>query len=452
MRALQKASVPNGRLAACWFANSFTVDVNLTDNNAHQVALYFVDWDSLGRSNRVDILDASSGTVLDTRTVSNFTSGQYWIWNLSGHVTIRVTAVGTYNAVVSGLFFGGSVVAAQSPAATSAFVKTDTTTLGSWKGVYGSEGSYVINDGTSPIPYGTVSPSANSQYTWAASTTDLRALQKSSVPNDRLAACWFANSFTVDVKFSDSNVHQVALYFVDWDSLGRSNRVDILDASSGTVLDTRTISQFTSGQYWIWNLSGHVTIRLTAVGGSNAVLSGLFFGAQASAPKPPASPVAFLQTDTTTLGSWKGVYGSEGYYVINDGTSPISYGTITPSGYSQYTWDLYSSDMRALQKASVPNGRLAACWFANSFTVDVNLTDNKVHQVALYFLDWDSLGRINRVDILDASSGNVLDSQTVSNFTSGQYWIWNLSGHVTIRVTAVGARNAVVSGIFFGGK
>ena len=159
-----------------------------------------------------------------------------------------------------------------------------------------------------------------------------------------------------------TNVHQVALYFLDWDSAGRTSRVDILDASTGNVLDTRTVSKFSSGQYWIWNLSGHVTVRVTATGGSNAVLSGLFFGGKPAVKAPPAASASFLQTDTTTLGSWKGVYGSEGYYVINDSSSPAAYGTVTPSANSQYTWAASSSDLRALQKASVSNDRLAACW------------------------------------------------------------------------------------------
>ena len=72
-------------------------------------------------------------------------------------------------------------------------------------------------------------------------------------------------------------MHEVALYFLDWDSTARISRVDVLDAATGTVLDTRSVANFNSGQYWIWNLSGHVTIRVTNTGGVNAVLSGLFF-------------------------------------------------------------------------------------------------------------------------------------------------------------------------------
>jgi hypothetical protein len=82
----------------------------------------------------------------------------------------------------------------------------------------------------------------------------------------------------VDVNFHDTNTHQVALYLLDWDSFyGRTERVDILDANN-TILDSRSVSSFVNGLYLVWNLSGHVVVRITNTNPpSNAVLSGLFF-------------------------------------------------------------------------------------------------------------------------------------------------------------------------------
>jgi hypothetical protein len=42
------------------------------------------------------------------------------------------------------------------------------------------------------------------------------------------------------------------------------------------VLDTRSISQFNTGVYLVWNISGHVKINVTRTGGANAVISGVF--------------------------------------------------------------------------------------------------------------------------------------------------------------------------------
>src|SRR5262249_53163670 len=44
-------SVPGSasRLAAVWYGSTFTIDVNLTDGNAHRVGVYLLDWDTTGR-------------------------------------------------------------------------------------------------------------------------------------------------------------------------------------------------------------------------------------------------------------------------------------------------------------------------------------------------------------------------------------------------------------------
>ena len=70
-------------MAATWYgAASFTIDVTLTDGQVHQVALYGVDWDSGGRSQRIEVLNATTQAVLDTQTASGFSNGQYWVWQV----------------------------------------------------------------------------------------------------------------------------------------------------------------------------------------------------------------------------------------------------------------------------------------------------------------------------------------------------------------------------------
>ncbi len=241
------------------------------------MALYLLDWDSYlgGRSERVDILDGNN-TLLDSRSVSGFANGQYLVWNLSGHVIVRITNLHG-NAVVSGLLFGAGPPTAGGAAT---FVKTDTTTSGTWKGVYGADGSNIITDSANYPAYVTATPSGNSTYTWAASTSDTPGMQKGSSATDRIAACWYSwDSFSIDLRFNDSSTHQVALYLLDWDNYigGRSERVDILDANN-TLLDSRSVSGFANGRYLVWNLSGHVIVRITNLNAiSNVVVSGILF-------------------------------------------------------------------------------------------------------------------------------------------------------------------------------
>jgi len=115
---------------------------------------------------------------------------------------------------------------------------------------------------------------------------DPRALQKPGA-KDRVAACWYTPTlsagsvYTMDVNLTDQNTHTVALYMLNWDNTSqRAQTVQVLDAGSGAVLDSRTVSSFSGGQYLVWNLTGHVVIQVTNnVAGSNAVVNGLFFSA-----------------------------------------------------------------------------------------------------------------------------------------------------------------------------
>ncbi len=168
----------------------------------------------------------------------------------------------------------------------------------------------------------------------------------------------------------------------------------------------------------------------------------------------PGARATGFRTDVVTRGSWQSVYGSQGYVLANDASSPPLGATITLSGQVAYTWVASTSDVRALQHPSGV-GRQAATWFsATSFTMDVNFTDVGTHAVGLYLLDWDAddpekVGRAERIDVLDAGNGAVLDSHVVSGFGTGQYVTWDITGHVIFRITRTGGPNAVVSGLFF---
>jgi hypothetical protein len=140
-----------GRVMSAWFAEEFSIDLNIADAQPHQVALYMADYDDYGRAQRVDIVDGM-GVVLDSRTVSAFTGGQYLVWTVQGHVTVRVTRLEGNNAVVSAVLIGPGTTGGGGIGAPSAtFVKTDTTTQGDWKGVYGASGFVVVADATSPV-------------------------------------------------------------------------------------------------------------------------------------------------------------------------------------------------------------------------------------------------------------------------------------------------------------
>jgi len=444
-RALQTGNGA-GRIAATWYrSGTFTFDVNLANGSLHQFALYAMDWDANGRTETVQVLDANTNALLDTRTLSSFSNGVYLVWNLSGHVKINVTWTSGYNAVVSGVFFGGA--GSVGAKGTASFVAADTTTQGNWHGVYGANGYSIANDSQSIPGYASLAVQNQLNYTWASSTTDPRALQTGS-GSGRIASTWYGNSpITFDVNLTDGNVHPFALYAVDWDLRARSETIQVVDGNTNALLDTRTLSSFGNGVYLVWNLSGHVKINVILNSGVNAVVSGVFFGGAGSGgTKGTAS---FVAADTTTEGTWHGVYGLDGYSVANDSQSIPSYALLGVQNQLNYTWASSTTDPRALQTGS-GSGRIASTWYGNSpFSFDVNLTDGNTHRFALYAMDWDMNGRTETIQVVDANTSAVLDTRTLSSFSNGVYLVWNLSGHVRINVIWTGGVNAVVSGVFF---
>jgi hypothetical protein len=174
--------------------------------------------------------------------------------------------------------------------------------------------------------------------------------------------------------------------------------------------------------------------------------------------------------DTSTGGSWTGVYGSQGYLLAPNAAVSYSslpgYAVVNIGGASTYTWAGTTADPRALQKpsgAGGPGDRIAACWFSSqSFTIDVGVTDGGSHLLELYLLDWDSYGsphgRVQRVDAVNAVNGKTLDSRTLgqptetapasARFNGGTYLVWTIRGHVRFIITNLNS-NAVLSGVFF---
>jgi uncharacterized protein (TIGR03437 family) len=166
-------------------------------------------------------------------------------------------------------------------------------------------------------------------------------MQKASNPANRLAAMWYGSSFTIDLNITDPAQHQVALYSLDWDALGAKQTVAVLD-TNGNVLDSRALSSFTGGVYLVWNVTGHVKLRVTPTVGSNALVSGLFFGAGVS-PGPVSgvacSPASLGQsgistctvtlTQTAPAGGWRVALASNNTSLAVPASVTVAAGTTT---------------------------------------------------------------------------------------------------------------------------
>jgi hypothetical protein len=350
---------------------------------------------------------------------------------------------------VSGVFFDPVHTQA---AGTASYVTTNTTLGGKWVPTYGTGGYQVYSSGGTDLPSSvSLSESGGSFYDWQTNTSDPRALTTAVGKTTTVAGCIYsASSFGINLAFNDGQTHQLALYLVDYDYRGRTETVQLSDALSGAVLNTRTISNFSGGEYLVYNVSGNVKLTFTNASGSlNAVLSGLFI----DPVQPPAASAQFVKTDSTTMGSYTGVYGNDGYDVINSSINLPSYASINfVSSVNNYTWNSNTTQVNALQDSPGSSARIAACDYSDSpsFSFNLNLTDGKTHQVAFYVLDYDNRNRAETIQIFNTATGAPLDGQTVSFFTGGKYMVWDLSGDLTISVNNFGGLNEVLSGIFFG--
>ena len=390
------------------------------------------------------------------------TGSPQWNWGLDDYnaPTLRSSRLNTQAQQITRNVLNKMVQGLSIPTTSTAkFVEADDKTQGSWKGVYGTDGYNVFHDAENDPSYAQVLVGGTTGDPWAASTLDVRGLQKANGSADRIAAFRFSETnFMIDINLTDAQEHCVALYCLDWDGQNkRSQKLEVFDAGNNELLDSRDVDKFTAGQYLVWLLQGHVKIKVTHEGdpGSNAVVSGLFFGAPVNGSA--SGTATFVEADDTTQGNWKGVYGADGYNIFEDEVNDPSYAVVSPSGNTPYTeldHALTSSpDVHWLQKAATGSTeRNFSSWFSETdFTLDINLTDGQEHRVALYCLDWDDDKRAQRLEVFDAGSNDLLDRQDVDKFSAGRYLVWRLKGHVRIKVSHKGPphSNAVVSGLFF---
>jgi len=178
-------------------------------------------------------------------------------------------------------------VASHGIAPSAQFVGFDTKTEGNWGGVYGKDGYLLCNylqnakDVLKLPPYlSSISFSTPSNWVWNATTTETRVLAPNlSNTGVRTAACYYNDEFDVVIISTDAEEHAVALYALDYDQNSRTQSFSALSAANLEPLcPTQTADSFVNGVYARFTFKGSIIIRLAKQKGSNANVSGLFFG------------------------------------------------------------------------------------------------------------------------------------------------------------------------------
>lgn len=310
----------------CWWLNGVRSEVCVVSMPA------FPEADSIARTGFVPHDVTLSGAPGDEVRLC-------WGYAENGPVDGSAASLFPTTRQERGCSIGATPVTSATPPRSSGnsamFVNSDTTTQGNWENLYGSDGYNVIQDSTLYPSYVNLAIGGTPSI-WATQTSDVRGLQRISTSGRIAANVNSGSSFTVDIKITDGAAHKVAFYFVDWDSGNRSETAQILDGTTGAVLDTRSITNFASGIYLVWNLTGHVTLKLTSVSGTNAVLSGIFFGVGGGPGGPVTGPFGWASEPVRYADCGAGckirmnlIPGRVAYYIIerNHGgqvtTSPV---------------------------------------------------------------------------------------------------------------------------------
>ena len=207
---------------------------------------------------------------------------------------------------------------------------------------------------------------------------------------------------------------------------------------------------------------GCMRVALRAVGAAIALQS---------APNPfppPAWPAYFVGRDQVTSGSFLGVYGSAGHFLVAfDGPDqhvsalpPWVISVTQPQGgTANGPWldPPPANNSVALQDPRAPTGPRKIGQWCNelsgpTFPVDVTVMPapaNMTYQFSFYFADYDSRGRRETVQLMDGVTlEDISPAQLVGpDFTGGVWYVWQYPRSIRLRVNFVRGTNAVISAI-----
>ena len=434
-RALSEPEPETRNAAAYYDPNQVVVTLGFNKEFNEEVHLYAVDWDSEARRETITV----NG---QTAVLSSSFKGGAWV-SFKVHVaagqklTITVDRTAGPNAVLSGIFLGGSGAPPGPP--------VETAPQGSWTGVVGHEGYDLAGWGSSgedvsDLP-ASVSLVQGSRYQWTAGTTEAQALTDPTGSTRNAGAYYDPNEIQLKLTFEKAYAGALHLYAVDWDHQTRREIITVRGKSADLM------NEFNQGAWVTFeNLNvaagGSLTITVDRTFGPNAVLSGIFLGGS-GAPYGPA-------VSKEPQGNWVGADGSQGYdlFAFNGETDASSLPhdvSYRRTGYP-LQWAPTTSDPRALESADTKTRVAAALYDPNQIKLKLTFSAAYTGNLELYAVDWDSTTRRETI---------MVNGQTaiLGNEFNGGAWVSvpvsvEAGGSVTITVTRVAGANAVLSGLF----
>ena len=167
-------------------------------------------------------------------------------------------------------------------------------------------------------------------------------------------------------------------------------------------------------------------------------------------PLPWNYVIGDCRQDSLTSEKWKGLYGRDGFLLFNhfaEGKDwqqlPAYVTAVVPRNEAPVHLDLPGDSFGAITTQD-PKPVL------QTMTIDVRVSDDQPHRLAIYFLDWDKQARRSAVEIFDAETLRLLAPvQLIKGYKNGKYLIFTYSKSIRIRINQVRGPNAAVSGLLF---
>jgi hypothetical protein len=246
----------------------------------------------------------------------------------------------------------------------------------------------------------------------------------------------------MQLSFNEAYSGTLHLYALDWDSQGRREVISVNGQS------VELSSDFSQGAWVSFPIKaaagGSVSITVTRLAGSNAVLSGIFLG---EGGPPPGATVS-----SSPQGNWVGAYGSGGYALAawNGSTdlSELPKATLTVEQASRWEWTGSTTDVRALQSPSTSTREAATYYDPNEIKLKLTFKEAFSGDLRLYAVDWDSASRREMITVKGQSAA------LSSDFSQGAWVSFPItvqaSGMISIVVDRTAGPNAVLSGVFLG--
>jgi hypothetical protein len=139
---------------------------------------------------------------------------------------------------------------------------------------------------TSP-PDGSVLPGPAAEFVERDRTTgEKRNGRYTAVPKDwQIRSTGLQGRVKLDIVPPDNRVHRLALYARD-ETGTISQTVEVRAGGAGEMLDRRSMSNFSAGQYLIWDIRGQISIQISQIDGQNAAFGGIFLDLSTSKTLP----------------------------------------------------------------------------------------------------------------------------------------------------------------------